>query len=541
MSSLLSIYWHLYSPHINAPTTPRQIINVKQPIAASSSQHLSPCPVVTFDDPLLLRAAALSHNFSIALPSQPKAEQIIQEFLIRIDSDIQAMLIAKMRLWKRLSLSFATAAKSDPLNYGSKNWDITDENFKTLEKSLGFNNDLHSLSSLTSLPIDDLSPLPVIFIVTSTIQKPQQKADLIRLSQTLMLVPFCHWIVVEDGTEKRQAIKNLLQLSGISHTHLFAETPVKIKEGLKIQPYRPRGSVQRNQGIYWLREVWYRLRTYVLNTPSAQLLDHLPREEILGKGAEGVAEFVLTRLRQKVLSDNRKINDRVEDMLRTVLLGSPDVVVTANETGEMGRKLLVTDVNDEMQKDREGKVRNNNNYITTTKESDKINTEGRRLVEEPDDESFSTGVVYFADDDNSYHLQIFEEMRYIKRVGVWPVGLVGGLYVERPLVDPRTGRISKFQVFFGPNRPFPLDMAGFAVNTDLLLSVPEAEFKVETNVGLVETSLLKHLVTRDQLEPLADNCTKVYVWHTKTQTPELQYEKSYQKYKNAPSNLGIEV
>ena len=34
------------------------------------------------------------------------------------------------------------------------------------------------------------------------------------------------------------------------------------------------------------------------------------------------------------------------------------------------------------------------------------------------------GVIYFADDDNTYSLDLFEEMRYTQTVSVWPVGKV---------------------------------------------------------------------------------------------------------------------
>lgn len=43
------------------------------------------------------------------------------------------------------------------------------------------------------------------------------------------------------------------------------------------------------------------------------------------------------------------------------------------------------------------------------------------------------GVVYFADDDNTYDLRLFEEIRFVKKVGVWPVAFVGELMYERPI------------------------------------------------------------------------------------------------------------
>jgi len=64
-------------------------------------------------------------------------------------------------------------------------------------------------------------------------------------------------------------------------------------------------------------------------------------------------------------------------------------------------------------------------------------------------------------------VRLFEEMRGVKGVGVWPVGLVGGLLVERPVPDA-SGRVNHFNAGYKPKRPFPIDMAGFAINVDLL-------------------------------------------------------------------------
>lgn len=41
------------------------------------------------------------------------------------------------------------------------------------------------------------------------------------------------------------------------------------------------------------------------------------------------------------------------------------------------------------------------------------------------------------DDDNTYGTELFEDLKKIEpgKVAVWPVGLVGGLYVEKPVLD----------------------------------------------------------------------------------------------------------
>ncbi|CAL9694205.1 unnamed protein product [Knipowitschia caucasica] len=132
------------------------------------------------------------------------------------------------------------------------------------------------------------------------------------------------------------------------------------------------------------------------------------------------------------------------------------------------------------------------------------------------------GVVYFADDDNTYSLQLFQEMRSTQKVSVWPVGLVGAMKYESPVVQG--GQVVGFHTGWRPSRPFPVDMAGFAVSLRLLLERPEARFHGDAAQGFLESSLLQGLVTVDELEPRADNCTKVLVWHTRTEKPKLKRE-----------------
>ncbi|XP_076247565.1 glucuronyltransferase I [Calliopsis andreniformis] len=150
------------------------------------------------------------------------------------------------------------------------------------------------------------------------------------------------------------------------------------------------------------------------------------------------------------------------------------------------------------------------------------------------------GVVFFADDDNTYAIKLFHEMEKIQKVGVWPVGLVGGLMVEKPICDNFTNKVIGFNAAWNPDRPFPIDMAGFAINLRLLLQNKDAMFSYDVKGGYQESEILRHIVTRDELEPLADCCTKVYVWHTRTEPPQLNVEQLLIK-KGKRSNVGIEV
>ncbi|GLH15504.1 Galactosylgalactosylxylosylprotein 3-beta-glucuronosyltransferase [Gryllus bimaculatus] len=147
-------------------------------------------------------------------------------------------------------------------------------------------------------------------------------------------------------------------------------------------------------------------------------------------------------------------------------------------------------------------------------------------------------VIYFADDDNVYSLELFDEMRWTKGVSVWPVGLVGGLLVERPILNPKTGRVTGWNAAWRPERPFPIDMAGFAISAPLLLSRPNAKFSLTSDRGFQESHLLQALTTRDKLEPRADRCTKVYVWHTRTESPKLNAELARRK---AKKNMNDEI
>jgi len=164
--------------------------------------------------------------------------------------------------------------------------------------------------------------------------------------------------------------------------------------------------------------------------------------------------------------------------------------------------------------------------------------EGLRWIRENVNQRKNKGVVYFADDDNTYSLQIFEEMRNTKKASVWPVGLVGKLRYESPVVE--AGKVVGWHTYWKPNRPFALDMAGFAVNVNLVLENPTANFMLEVERGYLESSFLDGLVKMKDLEPKANNCKEVLVWHTRTEKADMRNEEKLLRI-GKTSNPNMEV
>ena len=152
----------------------------------------------------------------------------------------------------------------------------------------------------------------------------------------------------------------------------------------------------------------------------------------------------------------------------------------------------------------------------------------------------SNGVLYFADDDNTYSLEVFEEMRDTKKVSVWPVGLVGKLRYETPILNSQ-GKVVSYLTNWYPERPFAMDMAGFAINVKLILLYKDAKFKSRVKRGYQESAFLEQLVTKEDLEPKAANCTKVLVWHTRTEKADLRNEERMRRKGLQGSDPNIEV
>lgn len=84
-------------------------------------------------------------------------------------------------------------------------------------------------------------------------------------------------------------------------------------------------------------------------------------------------------------------------------------------------------------------------------------------------------------------------------------------------------------------------MAGFAVSTDLILQHPEAVFSYEIERGYQESEILRYLIVVRDMQPLADLCRNILVWHTRTETPKLDAEIKWKKEGHESSNKDMEV
>lgn len=135
-----------------------------------------------------------------------------------------------------------------------------------------------------------------------------------------------------------------------------------------------------------------------------------------------------------------------------------------------------------------------------------------------------SGVLYFGDDDNTFHLKLFAEIRHTKVVSMFPVGLIGKYAVSSPIV--RDGKVIGFFDSWPASRQYAVDMAGFAVNLQYLAQHPNATMPYKA--GHEEDQFLRSINLRvEEIEPKANDCTEILVWHTRTskqKAPTLQVD-----------------
>ncbi|GJP45442.1 hypothetical protein CLOM_g4831 [Closterium sp. NIES-68] len=144
------------------------------------------------------------------------------------------------------------------------------------------------------------------------------------------------------------------------------------------------------------------------------------------------------------------------------------------------------------------------------------------------------GIMYFADDDNIYSLELFEEMRRIKRFGTWPVAMLQQGKSRATLEGPvcEAGKVIGWHTNEKSRRVrrFHVDMCGFAFNSTILWNPSLWRRPTDQPIrqldsvkeGFQETTFIEQLVADEsQMEALADDCSQVLVWHVHLEAPRI--------------------
>ncbi|KAH8341372.1 hypothetical protein KR059_004298 [Drosophila kikkawai] len=149
--------------------------------------------------------------------------------------------------------------------------------------------------------------------------------------------------------------------------------------------------------------------------------------------------------------------------------------------------------------------------------------------------NLTNGVLYFGDDDNTYDLRLFSEIRKTQRVSMFPVGLIADYAISGPVV--RKGKVVAFLDSWVAGRRWPVDMAGFAVSLEYMAQYPNVNMPYKP--GYEEDLFLRSINVRmDEIEPRGNNCTEILVWHTQTKSKKLGVVRLESKYLDDRSNLG---
>lgn len=162
------------------------------------------------------------------------------------------------------------------------------------------------------------------------------------------------------------------------------------------------------------------------------------------------------------------------------------------------------------------------------------------------------GIVYFADDDNIYSLQLFESLREISRFGTWPVAMLAHSKSKAILEGPvcngsqvigwHTNEKSKRL------RRFHVDMSGFAFNSTILwdpkrwrrlISNPIRQLDT-VKEGFQETTFIEQVVEDEsQMEGTPSGCSRIMNWHVHLEASHLVYPTGWLLQKNLDVVLPI--
>lgn len=144
-------------------------------------------------------------------------------------------------------------------------------------------------------------------------------------------------------------------------------------------------------------------------------------------------------------------------------------------------------------------------------------------------------------------MQKFQIMKFFKKIGAFPVGFAGAIRMEKPAIS-FLGRLKYWDVQYLRSRQFRSDMAGFAINLDLILRHDRVYFPLRSAGNTFETAFLTQFgIKENKIQLIAMNIKgetgdpEVLVWHTRTKKPNLQLERKYKKRVGKSSDSGWEI
>lgn len=162
------------------------------------------------------------------------------------------------------------------------------------------------------------------------------------------------------------------------------------------------------------------------------------------------------------------------------------------------------------------------------------------------------GIVYFADDDNVYSLELFASIREISRFGTWPVAMLeqskNKAILEGPVCNGsqvigwKTNEKSKRL------RRFHVDMSGFAFNSTILWDPKRWQRPTSDPIrqldtvkeGFQETTFIEQVVEdENQMEGTLAGCSRIMNWHLHLEANEVVYPNGWLLQKNLDVVLPI--
>ncbi|GMI64902.1 IRREGULAR XYLEM 9-LIKE, IRREGULAR XYLEM 9 Homolog [Hibiscus trionum] len=194
-------------------------------------------------------------------------------------------------------------------------------------------------------------------------------------------------------------------------------------------------------------------------------------------------------------------------------------------------------------------------HVVSTRNSTNVKDRGvhqRNAALEHIERNKLDGIVFFADDDNAYTLELFESLRTISRFGTWPVAMLerskNKAILEGPVCNAsqvigwHTNEKSKRL------RRFHVDMSGFAFNSTILWDPKRWGRRFINPIrqldtvkeGFQETTFIEQIVEDEsQMEGIPPGCWRILNWHLHLDINNLVYPKGWLLEKNLEVSLPI--